>query len=763
MFIDSFLKTNLLCVVFCFTALFQSQIGRSQEIDPLLQITLKGRVYEKGTSKPLSGLKVFLLPIKKSTETDTNGFFSLDLDSSEVQSLKTEGSATWVANFPGYRRYELKEAWDSLNQGRERIFRLEKEIYGAVLETTVTDRNKSRDPTRKSLSQREFLQIPGSGGDPVKAAQNLPGVNRAPGFSSFVVIQGSEPEDTLYNIEGHEIPLIFHAGGFYSVGFPEAVEGVDILTAGYAANSGRALGGHLNLRFRDLDTTERFRGVGYVDLLNSGILVESKAGQNGAFLLAGRQSYIGFVLKAVLPENDAFDLTVAPSFQDLLGIYEYKFSNDLKFRLLGIYSNDIVEFLFERPLEVDPSVRGDFRTQTQFYRIIPALNYRINDSTDFTFSTALGEDEIEFRGNTNRFILDIKALTTRGEITKTWSGSQKSRAGFDNRYSGTDFDIALTGSQSGGNSNSSDIITIGGYSEQREIGIYLTHEANLSSLSIEPSVRFDTFRPSDENYVSPRGTLRYSWDSLNKSRLSGGQYYQPPLPQETSPEFGNPNLKSSKAKSFALGHEIDFREGSSFGWVLDNEVFYKWLYNLSTETTDSTRYVNNGLGNSTGWQISLKHKTSVIDVGLNYTYSVSRRWEQSATEKFPSAFDQTHNLGILGGIEISGNWRFSTRFRYVTGNPYTPIVGSFYNSETDTYLPINGARFSQRLKGFSQLDFRVDKRVLFDTWTLSFYLDLQNVLNSKNQEQINYSYDYSQSAAITGLPVIGTLGVKGEF
>jgi hypothetical protein len=726
-------------------------------------LEIRGMIFERGTSKPMVGVRIFLLPLKKSAETNSQGEFQITLDDSDQEALKGEEALSWVVNSMGYKKIEVPSTKKLLTSSSPLVFRLEREVYGAVLETTVTDKNVPRDPTRKSLSQREFLQIPGSGGDPVKAAQNLPGVNRAPGFSSFVVIQGSEPEDTIYTLEGHEIPLMFHAGGFYSIGFPEAVEGVDILTAGYAADSGRALGGHLNLRFRDLSKATRLSGVGYVDLLNAGALIETKVGENGAFLLAGRQSYIGFILKAVLPDSDAFDLTVAPSFQDLLGIYEYKFNSKLRLRLTGIFSNDIVEFLIERPVDADPSIRGEFKTQTQFYRFIPGIKYRINETTELSFSTAFGEDEVSFRGNTNRFLLDIKALTTRGEISKTWSDLQKTRWGFDNKYSGTDFDISLTPAQGGGNSNSTEQISIGGYSEQRELGLYVTHEAKIQSFVFEPSLRFDAFRPSAENYFSPRGTLRYRWSSIQNTRLSGGQYYQPPLPQETSPEFGNPSLKSSKSRSVALGHEIDLREGSSFGWIVDNEIFYKWLYSLSVEATDSQRYTNGGLGNSTGWQLSVKYQTSVLDLGLNYTLSLSRRWQEGDTRKFPSAFDQTHNLGLIGGIEVAGNWRFSTRFRYVTGNPYTPVVSAIFDSDQDSFIPVEGEKFSRRLKGFSQLDFRVDKRVIFDSWTLSFYLDLQNLLNRKNEEQINYSYNYSQSSPITGLPIIGTLGVKGEF
>ena len=750
MFTDLFWKISFLFLIWIPAAFSQES-------------QIEGRVVEMGTQLPMGGLRIFLLPLKKVTETDSKGQFKLEISPEELDSLEPETPLTWIINSPGFQKLELNEPQEDFLGKPSRVFRLSREKFGALLETTVKDKNKSRDPTRKSLSQRDFLQIPGSGGDPVKAAQNLPGVNRAPGFSSQVVIQGSEPEDTRYSLEGHEIPLMFHAGGFYSIGFPEAVEEVEILTAGYAADSGRALGGKLNLKFRDLDQLPFFKGLAYVDLLNSGLLIESPVGEKGSFLLAGRQSYIGFALKAFLPENDAFDLTVAPSFQDVLGIYQYQVSPTSNFRLLSIYSNDVVEFLLSRPLAVDPSVRGEFKTQTQFYRFIPIWTQRLDEKNSYNFSVGLGEDEISFRGNTNRFILDIKSLTTRGEWTHGWSSFQATRLGFDNRYSGTNFDIALSGAQGGGNSNSTETVTIGGYQEQSELGLYLTHEAKLDVLTVEPSLRLDSFRPSNENYLSPRLTLGLPLTEIQKLRLSGGVYYQPPLPQNTSPEFGNPNLKSSKSNAFALGLESNFKANSSFGWTLDNEFFYKNLSNLAVETLDSTRFTNSGKGYATGWQSSLKYLVSVFDFGINYTFSVSKRRDSATAPLYPSSFDQTHNLGLIAGVELRENWRVSSRFRYVTGNPYTPIVSAYYDSDRDSYLAVQGETFSRRFKGFSQLDLRIDRRFVFETWILSVYLDLQNLLNRKNEEQINYSYDFSQSAPVTGLPILGTLGIKGEF
>ena len=78
-------------------------------------------------------------------------------------------------------------------------------------------------------------------------------------------------------------------------------------------------------------------------------------------------------------------------------------------------------------------------------------------------------------------------------------------------------------------------------------------------------------------------------------------------------------------------------------------------------------------------------------------------------------------------------------------------------------MPRYGATNSIRQATFHQLDLRIDKTWTFERWKLSLYLDIQNAYNQGNQEGINYSYDYTQQKALTGLPFLPLLGLKGEW
>jgi hypothetical protein len=129
----------------------------------------------------------------------------------------------------------------------------------------------------------------------------------------------------------------------------------------------------------------------------------------------------------------------------------------------------------------------------------------------------------------------------------------------------------------------------------------------------------------------------------------------------------------------------------------------------------------------------------------------------------PFDFDQPHILTLLGTWDIGRGWRTSGRYRVVSGNPTTPAVGAVYDARSDTYVPIYGPVNGARLATFHQLDLRIDKTWTYRSWKLSFYLDVQNVYNRGNQEGTTYSYDYTRSTPLTGLPILPILGVKGEW
>jgi hypothetical protein len=114
---------------------------------------------------------------------------------------------------------------------------------------------------------------------------------------------------------------------------------------------------------------------------------------------------------------------------------------------------------------------------------------------------------------------------------------------------------------------------------------------------------------------------------------------------------------------------------------------------------------------------------------------------------------------VVGTRAFGAHWRLGGRFRYTTGNPYTPVAGAHRDSSGD-WVAVDAPILSQRLPDFVQIDLRVD-RVWRRSWgVLTLYLDLQNLTNRHNPEGVTYNDDYTRVRYTNGLPIFPSIGVE---
>jgi hypothetical protein len=115
---------------------------------------------------------------------------------------------------------------------------------------------------------------------------------------------------------------------------------------------------------------------------------------------------------------------------------------------------------------------------------------------------------------------------------------------------------------------------------------------------------------------------------------------------------------------------------------------------------------------------------------------VRSEFQDIAGVYIPTAWDNKHLLSMTATRSFKKNWDFGFKFRAAGGAPYTPddvekssnvIAWEAQKRAYPDYSKFN----SERLNVFTQLDLRVDKSYYFDNWSLMFYLDIQNVTNSK--------------------------------
>jgi hypothetical protein len=265
-------------------------------------------------------------------------------------------------------------------------------------------------------------------------------------------------------------------------------------------------------------------------------------------------------------------------------------------------------------------------------------------------------------------------------------------------------------------------------------------------------------------YLSPEPRLALRYQLTPRVALKGavGLYSQPPSPDLLSPVFGNPNLGPALGTQYVAGVDVDLTSTLH----LETEAFWKQSRHLPVpgENPGDPPLTDDGKGRAYGAELMLRQQLSKNFLGwVSYTFSRSERQLHPDQAWRRYQFDQTHILTLMGSYTLPRGFQIGARYRYVTGNPYTPVAGAYYDSNADKYTALYGPPASVRLPAFNQLDLRIDKIFTFDKWRLSLYLDVQNVLRASNPEAIGYNYNFTVPHPVSGLPLLPIIGIRGDF
>jgi len=682
-----------------------------------------------------------------------------------------EGSFTVAVKSPGYKPLQLEEKLVA-GESTEVVYRL---VPEGELQVVVRGTRPPREVTRRTLEKREVERIPGTNGDALKSIQNLPGVARAPGIGGILVVRGSSPNDTAVFADGTEIPIVYHFGGLSSVIPSELLERIDFYPGNFSSQYGRVNGGIVNVGLRSPKTDGKYHGMAQIDLIDARVLLEGPVPfvKNWHFAMAGRRSWVDTWLKPVLNQAGA-SVTAAPVYYDYQAYAETKPSPRSSFRIGMFGSDDRLELLIRDTAENEPAISGNIKAATSFYRIIATYRNDLSDTVSLYSTTAYGKTTLDVGLGSLFLNIQSHPLTNRTELSARIAKGVTLHTGIDMFLAKAAVDIRIPEPPEPGEPDPGPFATRPPLSLKTTEWAY--RPAAYSELELTPyrrvklvpGVRLDYSRDIKRWDVAPRFNARYALaEEFPRSTLKGGVglFHRPPEFQESSPPYGTASIRSNRAIHYSLGFEQDLSRQIE----TSVEAFYKDFDQLVTRApnpnTGGYEYTNLGSGHAYGLETLIKYKPDARFFGwLAYTLSRSVRRNSPDEPMLLFQYDQTHILTVLGSYRLGRGWEFGARFRLVTGNLSTPIAGALYNANAGTYVPIDAAKaFSDRLPMFNQLDLRVDKMWDYGAWRLRTYLDVQNVYYSQNIEGYSYNYNYSQKSRVTGLPIIPSIGVRGEF
>lgn len=741
-------------------------------------VNLRGRLTTAGTREPIAGATITAGPL--STESNSEGVFELsDVPIGPLQVKVTAERHQPFSAVEEVRASERTEVQYALRSATDPNV------------TVVRASRERREVTQIKLTQQEFRLVAGSRNDAFKVVQNLPGVARSPFGGAALVVRGSKAWDSRIYVDEIQIPQLFHFAGLNATFNSATIESIAFQPGNFGADWGRSIGGLIQAEVKT-PSKKAIHGAVDLNLFDISANGEGPLTESWSLSAAGRygtaQLTVPWALKSFVPANlqSGLGFARAPQFWDYQVRAERRLSASKSRLFLAVFgSSDRWAFLSPNPL-LDNDVegnRGAAGNGLLYNRLVLGIDQKLSAQVTLISRNSVGFDVSEQQGSTSEIF--FRATQVPIQLRERFrievpEAKLVLGAGLDALITVAQLDAQQPPPFSA-NQLPDPYVTrrLIAQAERRtylEPGLFLDATwTPLDSLQVRGGLRFDgELTTMNKVWLNPRLSAR--WALLPELALKAGaaMYQQPPDYRlgQLSPVFGNPGLLPEGAWHFMAGAEARLFEL----FELEVQGYYKPLFDQARQTLASgqgsdisiagnaTRLTSLGYGRAYGAELLLRVRPTSYFVGW-VAYSLSRfeRDYFGGVAFAPGPLDQPHNLIVVGSFKLPWDVSLGLRLRYASGPLVTPVLGSLFDSSGNYSVPLPGLPWSMRLKDFFQLDLRIDKRFVFDAWTLVLYLDVQNVTNQQNPEALFYNHNYSQSAELTGIPILPTLGLRGEW
>ncbi|MEZ4368091.1 MAG: TonB-dependent receptor [Kofleriaceae bacterium] len=737
--------------LFVATLLAAATTARAQPaptVDGPLELVVTGVVRDAASGAAIAGARLELDGVAAGT-TGADGAFAL---------TAAPGAALFV-DADGYQAALVGATADPLV-----IELLAIEDVGEVIE--LTEAPPTAVAGAVSLTRDELATLPGAGGDLLSTLTVLPGVTTQPGRSgrngSGVIIRGSSPEDSRILLDGFDIPQLYHSVLGRSIIPTAAVAGLDYLPGGFDVRYGRATSGIVAVRSRGAEP--HLTGEAELSSVDGTVVGGGPVGRHGRVLVSMRRSWVDAWLPYVIPDDVAVELIAAPRFYDGLVRYDVDLGERWNAAVTVIGSDDRLEVLGE---ETQSDEVDRFSANTGFVRAIAATQWRSTDGLTLDAGVSTLIQQLGFERDADEFYQNqTLSLGARAELTQrrpelAGLSDVVLRAGAELDPRRLRLSLALDRQRDEGDvpdGRGDDVVL---FFEDTlwltDVGAWAAIEAGLApDLRMTAGLRVDGYLDAGAYPLHPRGELTWQADDATRVRLAAGRYTRGP---ETREELITPGLGPESASQVTLG--VERKLGASASVQLTG--YDTQRTDLITRDDDGVLR-NQGRGHTLGVEVAASLRTPRWFGWLSYSRSTSTRRDTPMEPSRLFDYDQPHDLVVAGTFTPRGDrWQFGAKFTYASMLPLTPILGGIFDSDRDRYYPVPGPTNSERPPAHHQLDVRVDHTWTFQRWKLSAFLDIQNVYVNQSVIRYTYRFDYGERAAITAIPIVPAIGLRGEL
>lgn len=722
---------------------------------------LEGRVVEASTNEPLPGATVVIDSLRAGAITDSTGAYLIKDLPYGIYSVK--------ASYYGYAPVVKNQVF--IEQGvTQANFALESaELTSDTITVRASAFAKTSDNlvSVRSIGVEQIRTNPGGNFDISRVVQSLPGVSGSLGFRNDVIVRGGAPNENVFYLDGVEVPNINHFATQGSGGGPVGIinstfiENVTFQSSAFGARYDNALSSVLDFDMIS-GNSERFQTTLLVSGTEAGVTFDTPIGNKVTALLSVRRSYLQLLFQLI-------DLPFLPDYWDVQGKLQYNINP--KTTLTYVRLGAIDRFSLNEPEDVDPEqlyildglpvYEQDSYTQglvlkrltkDGFFTIAASRN-RLDNRANKTDSTGAVDLDFNSTEAENKLRLNFKSLKNGWEIGY---GGVFQYATFRNET----FSVQFLG-EGIDTLNVDSRINVFRYGAYGSVSRRYLNRRLWTTFGIRTDMNSFTDRGNNPlEALSPRASLRYTFSPKWSAAASTGIYYK--LPPYTILGFSdaegndNRNARYIQSTHFVAGAEYQ----PSDSWLFSLETFLKLYDRYPVSVNDSVSLANLGgnfdvfgnediqsvgKGRAYGAELFVQKTLTKRLYGLaSYTLYWSEFTGFNTEEYIRSAWDNRHLVSLTGGYLFGkkNNWEFAAKWRFLGGAPYTPFdidASVEYYQVAGVGVPDFDRLNREQTSAFSQVDVRLERRWYFKKWSMILFIDIQNLLDTENPGQPNFT------------------------
>lgn len=729
--------------------------------------TLSGYVKDASNGEVLLGASIYLAELQNGAVTNEYGFYSIKVPN---------GQYTVKVSYIGYATVTKQ-----VNLTQDQKLDIELPVEGQALETVVVTSEKQDANIRNTqmsvnkLEIKTIQKMPAFFGeaDIIRSIQLLPGVTTVGEGASGFNVRGGNIDQNLILIDEAPVYNSSHALGFFSVFNPDAVKNVKLVKGGIPAQYGGRLSSLLDVRLRE-GNNKKFEMNGGVGLLFSRLSVQAPI-QKGksSFILAGRRSYVDlfFPLLGETLSNSSvyfYDLTAKLNFtlnknnklfisgyfgRDKIGLdvfgfnwgnttatirWNHLFNDQLFLNTTAFYSN------YDYQLGVPNDTDGfDWKANIVNYSLKPEFTYFANASNTINF----GGQAILYQ-----FVPGNATFTSGGNSRNI---SQPDKFGLETA-------VYISNEQSIGDNVTLEYGLRYSWFNYLGAGKAITFGDAPAGERRAPvsSKEYDMWETIQEyGNLEPRFSAKYMLNRKSSVKLSYHRMAQyihlvsnstASIPLDTWTPSTN-NIQPQLADQVALGYFRNFGENNDYEFSI--ETYYK-LYQNQIDYIDGADLLLNenlegdlltGEGKAYGVELYLKKNTGKFTGWISYTLARTERQVNGINNNqwYPTRFDRTHNLYMVGMLKLSKRLELSANFMFASGTPTTFPTNRFEFEGIVAPHNAEASRNNFRIPPSHRLDLALtlSPKNTKKRWQGFWVFSLYNVYASRNPFSIFFQAD----------------------